>query len=75
MNGLQSDTLYVGRKIRVPIMYQVVPGDTLWKLSQSFNSTVQLIKTANGLNTNTIYSGQKLRIPPKRLIMEGKFVG
>nr|WP_246370370.1 LysM peptidoglycan-binding domain-containing protein [Mesobacillus zeae] len=56
-------------------MYQVVPGDTLWKLSQSFNSTVQLIKTANGLNTNTIYSGQKLRIPPKRLIMEGKFVG
>ncbi|WP_409296761.1 LysM peptidoglycan-binding domain-containing protein [Peribacillus sp. SCS-26] len=55
INGLQSETLYAGQKIRVPIMYQVIPGDTIWKLSQTFNSTVPLIiKTANGLKNNTL---------------------
>ncbi|WP_408007237.1 LysM peptidoglycan-binding domain-containing protein [Pseudalkalibacillus sp. A8] len=29
INGLQSDVVFVGQKLRVPIMYEVVPGDTL----------------------------------------------
>lgn len=74
INGLQSDLLLVGQKLRVPIDYEVAPGDTLWKLSQSFTSTVQLIKTANGLTSDVIYVGQKLEIQPKKLRMQGQFI-
>ncbi|WJV29698.1 LysM peptidoglycan-binding domain-containing protein [Rossellomorea sp. AcN35-11] len=74
INGLQSDTIFVGQKLRVPIMYEVVSGDTLWSLSMRFNSTVPLLKEANKLTSNTIYTGQKLRIPPKKLDMQGQYV-
>jgi len=36
INGLQTDLLLVGQKLRVPINYEVAPRDTLWKLSQNF---------------------------------------
>ena len=42
-------------------MYEVIAGDTIWKLSQSFNSSVPLIKTANGLTSNTISCGAKVK--------------
>ncbi|NMH68287.1 LysM peptidoglycan-binding domain-containing protein [Bacillus sp. RO3] len=74
INGLQSDTIFVGQKLRVPIMYEVVSGDTLWSLSMKFNSTVPLLKEANKLTSNTIYTGQKLRIPPEKLDMQGQYV-
>jgi LysM repeat protein len=74
INGLQSDLLLVGQKLRVPIMYAVVPRDTLWKLSQAFNSTVHSIKTTNGLTSDVIYVGQKIKIPPKKLTMQGQYV-
>ncbi|OIK11095.1 hypothetical protein BIV60_18920 [Bacillus sp. MUM 116] len=75
INGIQtSDSIYVGQKLRVPIMYEVVSGDALWKIAQAFNSTVQLIKSINGLKSDMIYLGQKIKIPPKRLDMEGQYV-
>jgi LysM repeat protein len=75
INGLQKpDLLLVGQKLRVPFMYEVVAGDTLWKLSQAFNSSVPLIKTANGLTSDAINVGQKLKIIPTRLTMSGEFV-
>jgi LysM repeat protein len=74
INGLQSDLILVGQKLRVPIMYEIVPGDTLWKLSQAFNSTVHSIKTTNGLTSDVIYIGQKIKIPPKKLTMQGQYV-
>lgn len=40
-------------------IYEVKPGDTLWKLSQAFNSSVQLIKSANRLSSDIIFVGQK----------------
>ncbi len=73
INGLQTDLLLVGQKLRVPIDYEVVPGDTLWELSQTFNSTVPLIKSANSLTSNMINVGQKLKITPKKLRMQGQF--
>ncbi|MEW9671515.1 LysM peptidoglycan-binding domain-containing protein [Ammoniphilus sp. 3BR4] len=73
-NGLQSNLLFVGQKLWVPIMYQVTAGDTLWKLSQAYNSSVQTIKTTNGLTSDLIHIGQKLKISPKRMTMQGQYI-
>lgn len=43
--------------------YLVSPGDSLWKISREFGTTVEEIQAANGLTNTTIRSGQKLIIP------------
>lgn len=42
--------------------HEVVPGDSLGKLSKQYNTTKELIKKANGLKSDVIRVGQKLRI-------------
>ncbi|HHY82110.1 MAG TPA: LysM peptidoglycan-binding domain-containing protein [Clostridiales bacterium] len=44
-------------------IYTVQAGDTLWLLSQKFNTTVEKIQQANNLSSTIIYVGQKLSIP------------
>lgn len=44
-------------------MYTVKKGDTLWILSNRFNTTIEGIKKANGLTASLIISGQTLCIP------------
>ncbi|MCY6355004.1 LysM peptidoglycan-binding domain-containing protein [Clostridium sp. ZS2-4] len=43
--------------------YTVVSGDSLWKISLKFNTTVDAIMQANNLTNTTIYIGQALTIP------------
>lgn len=43
--------------------YTVVSGDTLWKISQKFNVTIDSIKSENNLNSDMIVIGQKILIP------------
>ena len=44
--------------------YIVQPGDTLWRLSRQFGTTVDAIVQANNIpNPNLIYVGQVLEIP------------
>jgi LysM repeat protein/outer membrane protein assembly factor BamB len=68
--------LYVGQKLIIPtvtqplqpttINYAVIPGDTLWKISQKFGVTTQAIMDANKLDsTKYLYVGQQLIIPVK----------
>lgn len=45
------------------VTHKVKAGDTLFKLSQWYGSTIKGIKNANGLKSNTIYIGQYLTIP------------
>ena len=46
-------------------LYTVETGDTLWELSRRFDSTVDLISSANCLNGSTaLRIGAQLRIPP-----------
>lgn len=47
----------------VQTTYTVVSGDSLWKISQKYGTTVTKIKTANNLTSDVIYPGQKLVIP------------
>lgn len=44
-------------------IYTVESGDTLWKLAQQFDTTVDALKSANKMTGDTIYVGQKLRYP------------
>jgi LysM repeat protein len=73
-NGLQSNLLFPGQRLFVPVMYTVTAGDTLWRIASANNTTVDLIKGANGLSTDVIYIGQKLKIPLKKLTMQGQYI-
>ena len=46
-----------------PTTYTVVTGDTLFGISQRYNTTVDAIMRANNLNTYIIQPGQVLSIP------------
>ena len=43
--------------------YQVKSGDTLYKISNAYNTTTNVLIKNNGLSTYTIYSGQVLDVP------------
>jgi LysM repeat protein len=75
-NGLDDpDFVYVGQKLVIPPVrsgfgvgssgyYTVQPGDTLNKIAQRLNTSVQALATANNLtDADTIYVGQVLNVP------------
>lgn len=73
-NGLQSNLLFVGQKVWVPIMYEVVADDTLQTIAEAFHSSVSTIKSANRLSTDALFVGQVLKVPPKKLNMQGQYI-
>ncbi|KAB2952264.1 LysM peptidoglycan-binding domain-containing protein [Heliorestis acidaminivorans] len=46
----------------VPATYTVEAGDSLWKISRTFNVTVEEIKRFNNLENDFIYAGQQLKL-------------
>ena len=46
--------------------YQVQSGDSLYKIAQKYNVTVQEIKDANNMSADEIYQNQYLYIPDKK---------
>ncbi len=44
------------------VSHRVAPGDTLWLISQRYNTTVSALQAANGLSGATIYPGQVLSV-------------
>ena len=69
-NNLTSNNLAVGQILIIPSKevenngnYIVVAGDTLYKIAQKFNTTVDELKLLNNLTSNTLSIGQSLKIP------------
>lgn len=74
LNNLTSNILSVSQVLKLPITssetpssntvdYTVKSGDSLYKIANQYNVTVDAIKRANNLTTNTLQIGQVLRIP------------
>ena len=70
LNGLSGNLIYTGQVLKIPssqtvpyIEYTVRSGDTLWLLSQRYNTTVNAIKNLNNLSSDMLGIGQILRIP------------
>lgn len=71
-NDLGTTVLIPNQNLKLPInvdfepsenVYTVKPGDTLFSIASSFNTTVDQIKTLNNLGNNNLSIGQKLQIP------------
>ena len=75
LNNLSSDALMIGQTLKIPtntsnsttsgnnITYTVKSGDSLYKIAQRYNTTVNAIKSLNGLSSDNISIGQQLLIP------------
>lgn len=72
-NNLSSNLLQVGQRLRIPveekpeegeyIVYIVVPGDSLYSIARTYNTTVQDLVSYNNLATTNLSIGQQLLIP------------
>lgn len=67
-----NDYLYVGQELKIDDkrinnnIHTVISGDTLWKLANKYNTTINDIASLNNINPNDdLYIGQVLRIPEK----------
>ena len=73
LNNLKSNLLMVGQRLQIPVdevtssnfVYTVKRGDTLYSISNSYNTTVDKIMSLNNLNSSLLLIGQELLIPKK----------
>ena len=63
LHQLNMDIILSNRPVEgKTVIHDVVPGDTLGKISKKYGVTVGFIKRSNGLKSDVIRVGQKLRI-------------
>ena len=79
LNNLTSNNLSIGQVLKIPSgntsstptpnysNYTVVSGDSLYKLANRFNTTVDAIKSLNNLTSNNLSIGQVLKIPSENI--------
>ena len=68
LNNLPSNVLSIGQQLNIPSandgleIYTVKSGDTLYKIAQNYNTTVNEIISLNNLASNLLSIGQQLKI-------------
>ena len=69
LNNLTSTSLSIGQILEIPVKnvssntYTVKRGDSLYKIAQNYNTTVNELKSLNNLTSNLLSIGQVLKIP------------
>ncbi len=70
VNNLKSNIIALGQELLIVVpgegdyvLYEVVRGDSLYSISNKFNTSVDSIKNLNNLNSNIIFVGDVLKIP------------
>ncbi|MFV0275207.1 MAG: LysM peptidoglycan-binding domain-containing protein [Bacilli bacterium] len=70
-NNLSSNLLSIGQILKIPnkpletgyIIYTVKSGDSLYKLANKYNTTVNEIMNLSNINSTSLSIGQELKIP------------
>ena len=71
LNRLNSPELYIGEQLLIPtngiqivgvVDYTIKPGDTLWRIANNCNVTVDDIVKLNNLDSTIIYPGQIIKL-------------
>lgn len=50
--------------VRTTRIYRVKPGESLWSIARSHNTTVAQLKKSNALRSDKIVPGQRIKVPP-----------
>lgn len=66
LGKLNIENLYSPRLDEHSIRYRILPGDTLSKIAEQFNTTSELIKKANNLTRSIIHPNNHLKITQSR---------
>ena len=71
LNRLNSPEVYIGEQLLIPtngiqivgvVDYTIRPGDTLWRIANNCNVSVDDIVKLNNLDSTIIYPGQKIKL-------------
>lgn len=80
-NNLSSSLLKVGQVLKIPSkqiidesIYTVRPGDSLYKIANMYNISVDELKNMNNLTTNALSIGQVLKVPKREITEENSYI-
>ncbi len=62
LEDINMRIIYSGLETPQTVIHEVEKGDSLGKIAQKYNTTIELIKKTNNLKSNIIRIGQRLRI-------------